>query len=343
MEYRVQNFDPKGLVMKLLLTPILLCAMASSAVSQAPAAPPAQRHRIAVLDFGDGSVMDATAAVFGTRQNIGKGISDMLVDKLTNDGTYRVIERNAISKVLSEQNFSNSSAVDPATAAKMGKVLGVDAIITGDITTFGRDDKHMGLGGGGAGIAGAAIGGFGHTKSKAVVAITARMIDASTGEVLASVTSRGESARSGFSFGGGGVGSGGGGGGGAGVGSSGFGQTIIGEATQASIADLAAKLEAGSTKMPTAEAQPIEGMVADVAGTDIIINVGKTAGVQVGSQLTVMHPVRTVKDPTTGKVLRTIENAVGTLTITSADASSAVGTFHGGTPPKVGDSVRSPK
>jgi curli biogenesis system outer membrane secretion channel CsgG len=328
------------------ISALLLAAttvLATTTKAQAPAAPPAQRHRIAVLDFGDGAVMDAGTAIFGTRTNIGKGISDMLVDKLTNDGVYRVIERNAISKVLDEQHFANSSAVDPSSAAKLGKVLGVDAIITGDITTFGRDDSHKGLAGGGGNYHGIGLGGLGFSKSKAVVAITARLVDATTGEVLASVTSRGESKRSGATFFGGGAGSGGGGAGGGGFGSSNFGATIIGEATQASVQDLAAKLEEGNSKLPTAEAQPIEGMVADVAGSDIIINVGKQAGVQVGTKLTVMHPVRTVKDPATGKVIRTIENNVGELVITSADATSAVGTFHGSAVPKVGDTVRSPR
>jgi curli biogenesis system outer membrane secretion channel CsgG len=327
--------------MKKVLTGFLMCATAM-AVAQTPAPAP-QRHRIAVLDFGDGSVMSAATAIFGTRQNVGKGISDLLVDKLTNDGTYRIIERNAISKVLAEQNFSNSSAVDPSTAAKLGKVLGVDAIITGDITTFGRDDSNKNLGGVGGNYHGIGAGSFGLSKSKAVVVITARMVDATTGEVLASVTARGESKRSGASFFGGGAGNGGGGAGGGGFGSSNFGDTIIGEATMASVADLAQKLDGDAGKLPTAEAQPISGMVADVAGTDIIINVGKQAGVMVGTKLSVMHPVRTVKDPSTGKVLRTIENQVGELTITSADASSAVGTFSGATKPVVGDTVKSPE
>jgi site-specific DNA recombinase len=49
-----------------------------------------------------------------------------------------------------------------------------------------------------------------------------------------------------------------------------------------------------------------------------------------------------VKDPATGKVLRSIENPVGTLTITSVDAGSAVGTFSGTGAPKTGDSVKTP-
>src|SRR5580658_4783070 len=78
--------------------------------------PSAQRHRVAVLDFNYGTVMTTSQAIFGTNVDVGKGISDMLIDKLTNDGSYRVIERNEISKITSEQNFSNSNRADPATA-----------------------------------------------------------------------------------------------------------------------------------------------------------------------------------------------------------------------------------
>lgn len=100
-----------------------------------------------------------------------------------------------------------------------------------------------------------------------------------------------------------------------------------------------------STESPqaaTAEAQHIEGLVADVAGNDIIINVGTQAGVHPGTKLAVMHPVRTVKDPATGKVLRTVEDKVGELTIKNSDATSAAGTFSGSTPARVGDTVRTP-
>lgn len=318
-----------------------LMFVATAAVYAQPD-PPAQRHKVAVLDFGYASVMTSTQAVFGTQQNIGKGISDMLVDKLTNDGTYRIIERNAIQKVLNEQNFSNSDRVDASSAAKIGKILGVDAIITGDITQFGRDDKNMNLGGAGGGWTGYALGKVGNTKSKAVVAITARLIDANTGEVLASTTSKGESKRSGGFLDGGGGNWHSGGSGGASMGSSNFAETIIGEATVSAVNQLASGLEAGSSKFTVAEAVPVSGMVADVAGSDIIINVGQAAGVRVGDRLMVTHPVRTVKDPATGKVIRTIENTVGELTITSSDATSAVGTFKGSPAPKVGDTVKSP-
>src|SRR5438270_12064793 len=108
----------------------------------------AQKKRVAVLNFDYGTVQSSVASIFGTNQDVGKGISDLLVQKLVQDGKYSVIERNAIDKVLAEQNFGNSDRVDSSTAAQIGRILGVDAVILGSITQFGRDDKATTVGGG---------------------------------------------------------------------------------------------------------------------------------------------------------------------------------------------------
>jgi curli biogenesis system outer membrane secretion channel CsgG len=319
---------------------ISLFIMGSALVAQQPI-----KHKVAVLDFNYATVMTASQAVFGTNVDIGKGISDMLIDKLVNDGSFRVIERNQIDKILNEQNFANSNRADTATAAKIGHILGVDAVITGDITQFGRDDQNKNVGGMlGKWGSGYGLGGVGTQKSKAVVQITARMIDTSTGEILASASGKGESARSGTMLGGGGAGTGGFGGGGGGMGSSNFAQTIIGEATTQAVAALAQNLAADSTKLPTivAPTVSVSGLVADASSSDIIINVGTQAGVKVGDKLQISRVVRVVKDPVTGKPLRSIENPVGQLTVTSVDATSAVGTFSGSGKPQTGDTVKTP-
>src|SRR5450759_2297576 len=107
-----------------------------------------QKKRIAVMNFDYSTVQSGVAAMFGTNQDIGKGIADILVDKLVNDGVFSVIERKQLDKILAEQNFSNSDRADPASAAKIARILGVDAIVVGSITQFGRDDKSTAVGGG---------------------------------------------------------------------------------------------------------------------------------------------------------------------------------------------------
>ncbi|MCX7603681.1 MAG: CsgG/HfaB family protein, partial [Bryobacteraceae bacterium] len=136
---------------------------------------PQQKRRVAVLNFDYGTIRSGVAAIFGTDVDVGTGISDMLVEELVKGGSYSVIERKALDKILAEQNFSNSDRADPATAARIGRLLGVDAIIVGSITQFGRDDRNVGLGGFGRSLGKYGLGGTSVRSAKAVVAVTARL------------------------------------------------------------------------------------------------------------------------------------------------------------------------
>src|SRR6266487_6615876 len=82
-------------------------------------------------------------------------------------------------------DWSSDVCSSDLTAAKLGRLLGVDAIIIGSITQFGRDDKKLGVGGGKIGFHGIGLGGFGKKSSKATVAIDARIVNIGTGEILA--------------------------------------------------------------------------------------------------------------------------------------------------------------
>lgn len=313
-----------------LLVSAVLCA--SLALGQT-------KKRVAVMDFEYGTVYSDVAAIFGRNVDVGKGINDILVDRLVNDGRYSVIERKALDKIMAEQNFSNSDRADPSSAAKIGKLLGVNAIIIGSITQFGRDDKSTTVGG--AAVARHlpfGVGGVNKRDAKAVVQLTARLIDVNTGEILASAQSLGQSKRSGTTLAGFGGGSGGAGGGAFDMHSSNFGATIIGEATNAAVTDLATKLEGSAEKLPTTVIV-INGMVADVTGNDLILNVGKNNGIQVGDRLRVSRAGKEIKDPATGKVLRRVDSPIGEVIITQADEMSSEGTYTGTPGVKVGDHV----
>ena len=301
----------------------------------------AQKKRLAVMNFDYSTVSSYVSQIFGSNQDIGKGIADMLVDRLVNDGTYRVIERKELDKIIAEQNFSNSDRADPASAAKIARILGVDVIIIGSITQFGNDNSSTKVGGGALGsVTGRfGVGGVSKSKSTAVVQITARMIDTSTAEILASAPGKGESSRGGVGLLGAGGSAYGAGGGGIDMSSSGFRNTILGEATNKAVTEVAEGLIAKAASLPTVAVE-ISGLVADASpdGT-LVINVGSRNGVRVGDTLNIKRKVREVRDPDSGKVLRSIEDAIGTITITEVEASSAVGRFSGAGTPQVKDTV----
>src|SRR5262245_36769283 len=141
--------------MKRLSVPLIaLLVSASALAAQTPA-----RRRVAVLDFDYATVHEWVNDLFGSDVDIGKGIADMLVTNLVRNGTYSVIERKQLDRVMQEQNFQQSGRADPSSAVQLAKLLGVDAIIIGSITQFGRDDKKLGVGGAGVHVGGIGIGG----------------------------------------------------------------------------------------------------------------------------------------------------------------------------------------
>jgi len=317
-------------------------ASPTPAASATPAAAPAaggRKKRIAIFDFDYATVQSASAAVFGTNVDIGKGISDLLVRHLVQDGTYSVIERKAMDKILGEQNFSNSDRANPNSAAKIGKILGVDAIVVGSITQFGNDNKNTNVGGGGGGWGGFGVGGFSHKKSKAVVQVDARMVDIDTAEILGVASGKGESSRESTSLLGGGSNWHGFGGGAVDFGSSDFQSTIIGEATNQAVVQLTSELVADNTKLVTRTIS-VEGVVAAVDGGQIVLNIGSKAGLKVGDQLTVKRITKEIKDPNTGQVLRKMTSDVGVIKLTDVDEISAVGVPVSGSGFKVGDAVK---
>jgi curli biogenesis system outer membrane secretion channel CsgG len=318
---------------RLVVTTVLLaCTVAGSLSAQ-------DKKRVAVMNFDYATVYSGVSGIFGSNVDVGKGIADMLVDRLVRDGTYSVIERKELDKILTEQNFSNSNRADPASAAKIGKLLGVSAIIVGSITQFGRDDKSTNIGGFGAVTGRFGVGGIGKRESKAVVEVTGRMVSVDTGEVLAVAEGKGESQRGGTSLLGAGGGGGGAGGGNYDMSSKNFGATILGEATNQAVTKMAQDFESSATKIPTVVTE-IDGLVADVDGGKVILNVGASAGLKAGQVLQVVRTGREIKDPATGKVLRRTETPVGSVTITSAEAGSSEGTFTGAQAAQVGDHVK---
>ena len=305
------------------------------------APPPAQgrKKRVAVFDFDFTAIPTATIAQLGNNVDIGKGVTDLLVKYLVQDGTYSVIERNALDKIMAEQNFSNSDRANPTSAAKIGKILGVDAMIVGSITQFGNETKNTGVGGNGGGIGPFGMGGFKHTNSKAIVNIDARIVDIDTAEILGVAEGHGESSRSSTSLTGGGGNWRGFGAGNVDFGSSDFQETILGEAVKASVEQMSTGLIADAPKL-SARTIIVSGLVAAVDGGQVVLNVGAKSGIKVGDQLSIERITRTIKDPATGQVLRQMTQPVGVVRVTDVDDVSAVCQPVSGSGFKVGDAAK---
>lgn len=292
------------------------------------------KKRVALFDFDFGTVHHW----WSWDWDIGKGIADMVVTNLVRDGTYSVVERKQLDKILQEQNFSNSDRANPATAARIGKVLGVNAIIIGSITQFGFEERKIGVGGLSSKLGGFGLGKVGTSKGKANVVIDARVVDTETAEILAVASGKGQSNRSGMDL----LGAGGGSGGGIDMSSSNFTETIIGEATRQAVDEVTRQIVAQSDRLHSTTIE-VNGLVADVQENVLVLNIGKNQGLKEGDALAIERIIKQVKDPTTGQVIRTLTQAVGTAKITSVDDKSAVAEYSGVGQPKVGDMVKSKK
>jgi curli biogenesis system outer membrane secretion channel CsgG len=155
-----------------------------------------KKKAVAVKDFEYGTIQHWWS---GTT-DIGRGMADQVVEALLSDKTFRVIERKNLDTILAEQDFAHSDRADVRAAqqSKIGRVKGIDYMITGSITKFSMETK-----GGKLHVKGIGIGGG---RGKAEVKLTARLVNTSTGEVVASATGEGSSSKmTGVSFGKGGV------------------------------------------------------------------------------------------------------------------------------------------
>jgi hypothetical protein len=173
-----------------------------------------------------------------------------------------------------------------------------------------------------------------------VVVLDARIVNIDTAEILGVAEGKGESERDSTSLLGGAGNWSGFGAGGVDFGSSGFQQTIIGEAVSQAVNQMSAGLEADSTKFE-ARTISVNGLVAAVDGGQVIVNVGGKAGVKVGDQLTIERVTKEIKDPTTGAVIRRMTTAVGVVKVTDVDDLSSVCAPVSGADFKVGDSAKS--
>lgn len=266
--------------------------------------------------------MNVTQAIFGTSTNVGEGIRSMMQMRLTQQGKVVVVERGKIDAILKEQDSAAGSRVKPGSGPRIGQVSGADAIMAGDIVVFGRDDKKQG--GGVEGISSfctwcargvGAASGF-KKEEKAVVVINYRLIDAETSEIIASGEKRGESKRTSRSMGGFVAGWNGGGGGQVDMTSSNFGETILGEATQDCVNQIADEFTARTVDMKRA-VREVEALIASVNGNSIVLNAGSAVGVNAGETFMIFHVDQEVKDPVTKEVLDKIVTKVGQCQVES--------------------------
>ena len=278
-------------------------------VSAFPALGAEKLYKIAVLPFDDGSIQDRWWDE--GNWDIGKGIADEFVTEFLNTNKFRLIEREQINRVIEEQDFGQSGRVDTKTAAKIGKILGVDFLVMGRVTEFSLKST---------GVSGLSLKkgiGLGVKSTNAIVAIDARLVDATTAEIIASVTGKGDKRSTNLAvaveweaiaFG-----------------SDEFRKTNLGIATREAVASAAQQLADKAYGSGRGPSQPskLSGVVAYASGNRVIINIGSSSGVKQDMVFVVSKVLEVVKDPTTDEVIDEITETVAEIKVTEVKDKSA--------------------
>ncbi|MEW6042476.1 MAG: CsgG/HfaB family protein, partial [Elusimicrobiota bacterium] len=87
------------------------------------------KRRIGVVEFEN-------KTAYG-QGRLGGAASDILITELVKSGKFIVVERDKMNKIMEEQKFQTQGLVDAQTAVKIGKILGLEAIVVGAVSQFG--------------------------------------------------------------------------------------------------------------------------------------------------------------------------------------------------------------
>lgn len=145
---------------KAVLVSLTLLLLALSAHAHAQA----QKPRLAVLPFaGDWSLADV--------------IANRVEEGLFATGHFTLIDRRTLTTILEEQGLSAADITDPRTAARVGRLTGVQYLVIGRTEIF--ETTYVGEA-------------FGVSIYRNLVRLSARVVDTQSAEIVAIAHGNGE-------------------------------------------------------------------------------------------------------------------------------------------------------
>ena len=134
--------------------------------------PKTKGQRLAVLPFQNKTNNQSW------HQGGAQAMQDVFVTELVKSGKFSVVEREQLEALLKKNNLALSGDVDPSTAVKVGKLLGVNYLLTGAVTESGNTDVSS--------------GGNKARKRSLGMNVKTKLIDTSTGEIVWAKEARAE-------------------------------------------------------------------------------------------------------------------------------------------------------
>lgn len=268
----------------------LLClSFSSSAFGQS-------KLRVAVVAFENSS----TWSYWG--DNLGRAAADVFVTALMETGKFSMIERDKVDIVLAEQDFGATGRITPQTAAQIGKMLGVDLLLTGSVTQFSISRT-------GGGIRGVSVG---VTTGKVV--LQSRLVNTTTGEIVVAAEEENKKTlvgaryrsinfRQSFDYG------------------------MANDIMHPAVEKMVVKIVNQTAGMSSSTHS---GRVIKAQGGQVWINLGTGSGIKVGDEFEVIRKGEELIDPDTGISLGAVEEKVGTIVITEVTAQYAIASIKSG-------------
>jgi len=113
--------------------------------------------RLAVLPFTDAPDVEQSGII----------VQGVAVQKFSQFG-FDVVERSRLDDIISEQQFSNTGYADQSSSVEIGKLLGVQAIVVGEVSLFSSTRQVV----------------DGVARMESFVSLTMRVVDVETGSVV---------------------------------------------------------------------------------------------------------------------------------------------------------------
>jgi len=241
------------------------------------------KRKVAIARFSNETQYAKGAFYDKENDPVGKQALDILSTKLAQSGKFILLERSDIDKIVEEQKYADSDAVQK---------IGADFLIIGSVTEFGR--KNVGE----ADL-------LSHSKRQIVqAAVSLRLVDVSTGQIIYSEEGRGEAETEAKTV----LGMGG---------QAGYDATLDDKAISTAIAKLVENI------INNCMDKPWRSYFLSYDNDAVIISGGKSLGVKADDTFDIFEKGKKVKNPATGLLIELPGKQIGSLKVLSTGGDTA--------------------
>ncbi|MBM3240024.1 hypothetical protein FJZ31_27370 [Candidatus Poribacteria bacterium] len=100
----------------------------------------AQFNKLVPAEIDIAGIQRVAVADFEGLEQSGKIVAAKIAEGIVDAGYYKLFEREKLSRIIEEREFSQSNVVDPTTVSQL-KLVGVDALIFGVVDAYSIDEQ----------------------------------------------------------------------------------------------------------------------------------------------------------------------------------------------------------